>query len=446
MILFVIFVTTIYALSVRESIDSSAVLSWKLRGSTTSAKTLKEWANLLLLPNRKLHPSELETLNYELSKIDLEGILQWSHDAFQERLVDVTSFGISGMVILYKLQEMDLLKDMPVITIDTLHLFPETYEFINSFESVSSMELSIFFKCKPINYTDKVEFDEMYGTDLWKTKPDRYNYLSKVEPTMRSLDELNAKAWITGRRRDQGGERSTLPILEIDSFDKSRYKINPLANWSYDVIWKFVKDNDIPYNPLYDRGFKSIGDYMTTAPVDDGAAERSGRFVGLGHTTECGIHSTREKVKKMKEEAKISGRDFDGFMSLPCPECTYAEITPDTFDDIVFNVKTENMLLIELYSPMCGGCVEFAPKFHKIIHAINDQLGDKLETGRYDVTENDVPQSGHDFGIKITSTPDLYILKRNKNDDSKLIHYSGEYESEAVIQWVSKEVGVSIFL
>ena len=94
---------------------------------------------------------------------------------------------------------------------------------------------------------------------------------------MRSLDELNAAAWITGRRRDQGGERSAMAILEVDKSDQSRYKVNPLANWSFEEIWEYIDTNEVPYNPLHDRGYKSVGDYMTTAPVDQGAVERSGR-------------------------------------------------------------------------------------------------------------------------------------------------------------------------
>mmetsp|Transcript_19491 Transcript_19491/g.43367 ORF Transcript_19491/g.43367 Transcript_19491/m.43367 type:complete len:539 (+) Transcript_19491:105-1721(+) len=402
------------------------------------------------IKSSKLPSADLSSINAELSKMELDDVLLWAYEIYGNRLVDVTSFGYSGMVILHELNQLGLLKEVPVVTVDTLHLFPETYAFIDTVKE-RHYNMQHFHKYTPRDYPDRAGFDGAYGVDLWKEEPDRYNYLAKVEPTMRALGELDAAVWITGRRRDQGGERSEVQILEVDSSDKSRYKLNPLANWSHEDIWGFIHDHGIPYNPLHDRGYTSVGDYMTTAPVEKGAAERSGRFVGLGRT-ECGIHATRKKIKRMRQEAEKAGRDFEGTMSLPCPGCDF-DVTPSTFDDIVLHGGSSNnndddvdgyrMLLLEFYSPLCGGCQEFAPKFKKIIKALAEAgVKNKIDVARYDITDHDVPNSGMDAGIEILATPDLYLVKRG--DPVKIVHYDGEHEVEPVIQWLSQKAGLSV--
>ena len=427
----------------KASSSSSASTSALLRGGIG-----KRYSKLLRsvgdMAPTKLTTIELQTINDELDQMTLGQVLEWGVATFGNRLVDVTSFGYSGMVILHKMRELGLLGKIPVVTIDTLHLFDETYNFIEQVRK--QLSISTFARYAPKDYDQRAGFDEAYGADLWKSEPDRYNYLSKVEPTMRSLDELDAAAWITGRRRDQGGERSALAILEVDKSDQSRYKVNPLANWSFEEIWAYIHANEVPYNPLHDRGYKSVGDYMTTAPVDKGAAERSGRFVGLGKT-ECGIHSTRKKIKRMREEAEKVGRDFEGTTSLPCPGCDY-EISPETFDEVVFgDGKKYDFLLLEFYSPLCGGCQEFAPKFKKIAKAINQKGGGRIKTGRFDITEHDVPKSGADQGIVIEATPDLYLVKSDvEKSGSTIVRYGGdgEHEVEPILLWLTKETGVDV--
>ena len=178
---------------------------------------------------------------------------------------------------------------------------------------------------RPKGYNNKVQFDKDYGSDLYETNADMYSYLSKVEPTVRALQDHQVKIWITGRRQSQGGERSKISILELDyqvttttttttttdtasssSSSSSRqqewrYKLNPLAYWSYDDVWDYIRKYKVPYNPLHDQGYKSIGDTMTTQPVDGSDDERSGRFVGMDRS-ECGIHSIGKKIQKMLQD------------------------------------------------------------------------------------------------------------------------------------------------
>jgi len=271
---------------------------------TNILKNAESIANKLELTKSLPTDEQLSNLNKLLSRMNADDILLWAHKHFQKSLVDVTSFGPSGLVILHKLQQLGLLENTPVVTIDTLHLFPDTYKFVEELNHTDMLKGVAVQVYRPKGYSTRKDFDEAFGADLWKTDPDKYAYLSKVEPTLRALDETHAIAWLTGRRRSQGGERTQLQVLEVDTSNTDtllpRYKVNPLAYWPYDEVWKYIRKNHIPYNKLHDEGYKSIGDYMSTAPVDPKSAERSGRFVGLG-TSECGIHATRAKIQRMKE-------------------------------------------------------------------------------------------------------------------------------------------------
>jgi len=243
----------------------------------------------------------VEHLNSNLK--DLDDVLTWAHKRLgsEGKLVQVTSFGASGMVILHRMMELGLLGDIPTASLDTLHLFPETYDFIERVkEKYPSMSLRRY---TPRGLDARAAFVESHGEDLWRSNPDEYDHLVKVEPLQRALDELNPSAWITGRRGTQGSERAELPIFEVDHDDPTRVKINPLAHWSYDEVWEYIRKNDIPYNPLHDRGYKSIGDVQTTRPVARDADERSGRFLGLEGKTECGLHS-RNRPKRKKKNKK----------------------------------------------------------------------------------------------------------------------------------------------
>ena len=110
-----------------------------------------------------------------------------------------------------------------------------------------------------------------------------------MEPLERALRELKVRAWITGRRRDQGGSRANVEVLEFDV--DGRLKVNVLASWSWEDVWQYIHDNKVPYNPLYDQSYKSIGDYHSTRPVEADGDERSGRFYHQEEKTECGIHN-----------------------------------------------------------------------------------------------------------------------------------------------------------
>jgi len=234
----------------------------------------------------------LRELNAQLESETLENRLRWCWENLpKEGLVQVSAFGATGMVIIDALQRLGL--TCPTIFLDTLHHFSETLEHIQTVQARYMLDLRVYC-CA--DASSREEFERRFGSRLWENEPSRYDHLVKIEPLERALDELRVKAWLTGRRKDQQGERCKLPILERDDSD-GRLKINPLADWSLAQVWRYLLENLVPYNPLYDLGYKSIGDVDTTKPVPPEAPERAGRFYqNQGIKTECGIHTRQRKT------------------------------------------------------------------------------------------------------------------------------------------------------
>jgi phosphoadenosine phosphosulfate reductase len=165
-----------------------------------------------------------------------------------------------------------------VIFVDTLHHFPETLEHMERVRDRYNLNLRIY---RPA--ATRAEFEEQYGPNLWEHDLARYQQVAKVEPFVEATRQLDG--WITGRRRDQSNSRTALPPVE--GGDKLR--VNPLIEWTRSDIWRYILDHELPYNPLHDRGYASVGDEPLTTPVGSDEEERAGRWRGSG-VTECGIH------------------------------------------------------------------------------------------------------------------------------------------------------------
>ena len=163
-----------------------------------------------------------------------------------------------------------------VFAIDTHHLFPETYELWREVEERYGVKVEVF------EGASAAELAATHGDNLWERNPDLYLAIAKVEPLVRALGGLDA--WITGVRRDQAPTRANAVKLGWDAAHEL-WKANPLADWSDDDCWAYIRERDLPYNALHDRGYNSIGDVHSTIP----GAGREGRWAGSGRT-ECGLH------------------------------------------------------------------------------------------------------------------------------------------------------------
>ena len=189
-------------------------------------------------------------------------------EEFPGRVALACSFQKEESVLLDMLFELE--PKARVFAIDTRHLFPETYELWRAVEA---------------RYGTKIErfAGEPVEDGLWETNPDLYLAIAKIEPLNRALLDLDA--WITGIRRDQSLLRAEAPKLGWD--DKHElWKANPLADWSDERCWAYIKERGLPYNPLHDQGYESIGDVHSTVP----GVGREGRWAGTDRT-ECGLHT-----------------------------------------------------------------------------------------------------------------------------------------------------------
>lgn len=205
-------------------------------------------------------------------------VLSWALRSFPEhKLALISAFGPGSLVLIHLLSERRV--QLGVIFIDTLYHFPETLEHVERVRERYGLHLRTYRPAEA-----RAAFEARHGADLWKRDLDAFQRLTKVEPFRRAVAGLDA--YITGRRRDQAPTRARLDAIE----GESPVVINPLVDWTREDVWRFIREQDIPYNPLHDDGYASIGDAPLTTPVRPNEPERAGRWRGTGRF-ECGIHS-----------------------------------------------------------------------------------------------------------------------------------------------------------
>lgn len=262
--------------------------------------------------------ADLPNINERLQDAHPSEILAWSIDNLPN-LYQTTAFGLTGCVTLDLISRISVERAqakgepvkhlVPLIFVDTLYHFPQTLDLAQRSSQHYNAPMHIY---RPIGTDTVKEFEDRWGPQLWERDEDTYDYLVKVEPARRSYDELHVRAVFTGRRRSQGADRSSLSAVEVD--ETGLIKVNPLLNWSFASVDKYVKENAVPYNELLDLGYKSVGDWHSTAlPTDKDAGERSGRWSDKAGKTECGLHKDYFKFKVLAEkkmrEAELSRRD-----------------------------------------------------------------------------------------------------------------------------------------
>jgi phosphoadenosine phosphosulfate reductase len=197
-----------------------------------------------------------------------ERVLEWSLEQFPGKVALACSFQKEETVLLDMLFALE--PKARVFAIDTHYLFPETYAHWREVEQRYGVTIEKF-EGSPVE--DK----------LWATKPDLYLNVAKVAPLVRALGDLDA--WITGIRRDQSPTRANAPKLGWDA-QHELWKANPLADWTDERCWEYIRERGLPYNALHDQGYASIGDTHSTQP----GAGREGRWAG-SDKIECGIHT-----------------------------------------------------------------------------------------------------------------------------------------------------------
>ncbi len=191
-----------------------------------------------------------------------------------------SSFGAQAAVMLHLLTRQK--SDIPVVFIDTGYLFPETYRFVDELTEQLDLNLKVY---RPIT---SAAWQEARHGDRWRQGPEAlsaYNRDNKVEPMERALDELNVGTWFAGLRRAQSQTRRNTAVIESSG---DRYKVHPIADWSDRDVHRYLKNHGLPYHPLWEQGYVSIGDVHSTKSLFDADSLEETRFAGVQR--ECGLH------------------------------------------------------------------------------------------------------------------------------------------------------------
>ncbi len=222
--------------------------------------------------------SRLTEWNERFESAGPEEILEWAISQFRDGLTMATAFGAEGCVLL------DMLANLPpihVFNLDTGYQFPETLELRERIRERYGITVEVVQSDETV-----AEMEARFGGPIYKKNPDECCRLRKIVPLQRTL--RNYSAWITAIRRDQTSFRANAPIVGWDK-KFGLIKVNPLANWTKRDVWEYIIEHDVPYNPLHDEGYPSIGCWPCTRQVTLGQDDRSGRWTGTSKV-ECGLH------------------------------------------------------------------------------------------------------------------------------------------------------------
>ena len=235
-----------------------------------------------------LSPAQLRAKAEVLRDADPEDTLRWTLATFPGRAALTVSFGGGGVVLAHLLSRID--RTVPVLFLDTHFHFPETYAFKQRFVEQYGLNL---IELEPLT-----EPGPLYQSD-----PDRCCFIRKVEPLERAI--VDYAAWISAVRQDQSATRAATDLLEYHEVGgRPIVKVFPLARWTRADVWRYIRENGVPYHPLLDQGYTSIGCWPCTRPTAPGEPERAGRWSGTGKT-ECGLHTctTRHEPSEVIRES-----------------------------------------------------------------------------------------------------------------------------------------------
>nr|WP_136252658.1 phosphoadenylyl-sulfate reductase [Ningiella ruwaisensis] len=223
---------------------------------------------------------DLGEINSRLLKLDAHKRVEWALSHLPGEHIVSSSFGAQSAVMLHLLTQ--IAPNIPVVLTDTGYLFPETYRFIDELTEKLKLNLKVY----RANISPAWQ-EARYG-QLWEKGVDglsQYNNLNKVAPMRQALKDLNAGTWFAGLRRSQSDSRQSLSYVQMQG---DQFKVHPIADYSNKALHNYLKKHDLPYHPLWEKGYVSIGDWHTTVALEEGMSEQDTRFFGLKR--ECGLH------------------------------------------------------------------------------------------------------------------------------------------------------------
>jgi phosphoadenosine phosphosulfate reductase len=224
--------------------------------------------------------AEIARESERLETAEPQEILGWAAQRFGQKFTMATAFGPEGMVLIHMLAEVA--PQTPIFNLDTGYQFKETLELRE--EVLRRYGIAVEMKQPE---TTVAEYEAQHGGPVYRTNPDQCCFHRKVQVLNKAV--VGMHAWASAIRRDQSPDRATVPIVGWDK-KFSLVKVSPLANWTKPKVWGFITDHDVPYNPLHDQGYTSIGCWPCTRAITMGEDERAGRWSGIAKT-ECGLHT-----------------------------------------------------------------------------------------------------------------------------------------------------------
>jgi phosphoadenosine phosphosulfate reductase len=231
------------------------------------------------MPGSTFSAEEMAAAGRKLEGESPQSILRWAVEQFHPRLTMATAFGAEGCCLIHMLAEIE--PEVRIFNLETGYQFPETLELRERIKQRYGIEVEFVRPELTV-----AEYEAEHGGPLYRIRPDQCCHDRKIVPLRRAV--AGYEAWISAIRRDQTVHRAAAGVVQWDAkFDL--VKVNPLLGWTKREVWAFVLEHEIPYNPLHDRGYPSIGCWPCTRPVGDGADEREGRWAGTAKK-ECGLH------------------------------------------------------------------------------------------------------------------------------------------------------------
>jgi phosphoadenosine phosphosulfate reductase len=229
----------------------------------------------------RLPVDELATANRVLEGATPQEILRQAVRDYYPRLLMATAFGAEGCCVIHMLAEIE--PRVTFINLETGYQFAETLELRERIRK--RYGISVEYVEPELSVA---EYEAEHGGPLYGLRPDQCCHDRKILPLRRALERYQPKAWISAIRKDQTTDRSVADVIQWDA-KFSLVKVNPLLNWTKKDVWSFIVKHDVPYNPLHDRGYPSIGCWPCTRAVAPGESDRAGRWAGKVKK-ECGLH------------------------------------------------------------------------------------------------------------------------------------------------------------
>jgi len=221
--------------------------------------------------------------NRRLEKMSSVERIEWALEKLPREFALSSSFGIQSAVSLHMVSS--IMKDIPVVLVDTGYLFPETYLFINQLKESLNLNLKVF-RSEISSAWQEAQHGKLW--DKGEKELNHYNQLNKVQPMEYGLKTLNVQTWFAGIMRSQSSSRANIPVLQKI---RGRLKVHPLIDWNKRMVHQYLTKNKLPYHPLWEKGYVSVGDVHSTTALLAGMTEQDTRFSGVKR--ECGLHEDR---------------------------------------------------------------------------------------------------------------------------------------------------------